>query len=153
MATIDHEPCVCTALRQATRRVSQVYDAALAPVAISVNQYAILVRLDRIGPCAIRVLADRLVMDRSTLGHLLRPLAERGLVSLAVSERDRRRRTLDLTPEGRALVARAQPLWQAAQDRFETAYGSQAARDLRATLASVTQTSLDPTPGAAAPPV
>lgn len=146
------ERCVCTALRQATRHVSQAYDAALAPAGISVNQYAILVRLGRIGPCAIPVLADRLVMDRSTLGHLLRPLAERGLVSLAASDLDRRRRTLDLTPDGRALIARAQPLWQAAQDRFEAAYGPQAARDLRAMLETVTRTPLEPASGAAAPP-
>lgn len=151
MAITDHEPCVCTALRQATRRVSQVYDAALAPAGISVNQFAILVRLGRIGPCAIPALADRLVMDRSTLGHLLRPLAERGFVSLAASERDRRRRTLDLTPDGRALIARAEPLWQAAQDRFEAAYGRHAAHDLRATLAKVTRTPLDLPSGAAAP--
>src|SRR5271154_194165 len=116
----DTEPELCNggALRQAARRVTKLYDEALAPAGLGLNQYAILARLSRVGPGAIQDLAQLLVMDRSTLGHLLRPLETRGLVRLDVSERDRRSRTVALTAAGTALVARTRPLWAAAQRRF-----------------------------------
>jgi DNA-binding MarR family transcriptional regulator len=128
------ELCNCTALRQTARHVSRLYDKALAPVGLGVNQYAILAKLDRAGPKAIQDLAQQLVMDRSTLGHLLRPLEKRGLVTLVVVDTDRRSRSITLTEEGRALVAEARPLWLQAQDRFEAAFGGEAAQDLRAIL-------------------
>jgi hypothetical protein len=53
---VEPEPCNCLALRQATRRVTQLYDEALAPMAprgLGVNQYSILARLKRAGPSTI----------------------------------------------------------------------------------------------------
>ena len=144
MAISRPEKCVCTALRQASGRVSQHYDTALGPVGISVNQYAILRRIDEGGPLTIHALAARLVMDRSTLGHLLRPLQARGLTRLGASSQDRRRREAALTHEGAALLARARPLWQAAQDRFERAYGTQEADLLRAALRLAADVRLEP---------
>src|SRR6266852_4427340 len=109
----DGEPeiCNCAALRQAARRVTKLYDDALLPVGLGANQYSILGRLNYAGPSRIQDLARLLVMDRSTLGHLLRPLEKRGLVSLDVSEQDRRSRTVALTRAGKVLVAEAHPLW------------------------------------------
>ncbi len=79
MLGFEPEVCNCAALRQAARRVTRLYDEALAPTGLGANQYSILVRLSG-GPSTIQELAQRLVMDRSTLGHLLRPLEKRGLV-------------------------------------------------------------------------
>ncbi len=131
-------------MRQASRHLSQLYNAALAPVGISVNQYAMLVRTGRSGPCSIRELAATLVMDRSTLGHLLRPLEARGLVVLAASPADRRRRLLSLTPAGAALLETARPHWAAAQHRFAAAYGHDAAGRLRSMLGDVVALRLEP---------
>ena len=137
MADETAETCNCTALRQTTRHVTRLYDDAMAPAGIGVNQYSILVRLDRFGPLAIQPLADMLVMDRSTLGHLVRPLETRGLVRLALSEKDRRSRVLTLQPVGKALLEEARPLWAKAQARFETAFGTHVASDLRTVLKRV----------------
>jgi hypothetical protein len=86
MPDVEPEICNCAALRQAARRVTRFYDEALAPTGLGVNQFSILARLSRVGPSTIQDLARLLVMDRSTLGHLLRPLEKRGLVKLDVSE-------------------------------------------------------------------
>ncbi|WP_131112994.1 MarR family winged helix-turn-helix transcriptional regulator [Lichenihabitans psoromatis] len=137
MTDAPAELCNCTALRQTARHVTRLYDDALEPVGIGVNQYAVLSRLDKFGPTAIQPLAQALVMDRSTLGHLVRPLEQRRLVSLTVSEQDRRSRLLVLTAEGRALLARARPLWAEAQSRFETTFGAAVASDLRSVLKRV----------------
>lgn len=131
--------CCSTALRKATRRVTQLYDEALAPVGLRSTQYSILMELSRRASEApsLQVLADALVMDRSALGHTLRPLERDGLLALQPGESDRRQRQVVLTRKGQALVARAQPLWQRAQDRFCEAFGEAEAALLRITLLDI----------------
>jgi len=146
MTDTDDAICNCTALRQAARRVSKLYDEALAPVGLGVNQYAILARLERVGPRRIQDLAALLVMDRSTLGHLLRPLESRGLVSLQPAATDRRSRVLHLTGIGRILLEQARPRWAQAQERFETQFGARSAGNLRAELERAAALDWPPTP-------
>jgi DNA-binding MarR family transcriptional regulator len=138
MPDVEVEICNCAALRQAARRVTRIYDDALAPIGLGVNKFSILVRLSLVGPSTIHDLARLLVMDRSTLGHLLRPLEKRGLVKLEVSEQDRRSRMISLTQAGKVAVAKARPRWAAAQRRFESAFGKEAAHELRAVLKEIT---------------
>jgi len=137
MPAVEPEICNCGALRQAARRVTKLYDDALVPVGLGVNQYSTLARLNRVGPSGIQDLARLLVMDRSTLGHLLRPLEKRSLVKLEVSEQDRRSRIVALTQAGKAAVARARPRWAAAQRQFESTFGKEAALELRAVLKEI----------------
>jgi len=137
MSEVEPEICNCSALRQAARRVTRLYDEALAPTGLGVNQYSILARLSHVGPSAIQDLARLLVMDRSTLGHVLRPLEKRGLVRLHASEKDGRSRVIALTPAGRAAIARGRPLWARAQRRFASAFGEKGALDLRMLLKQV----------------
>jgi len=138
----DPESCNCLALRQATRLVTKVYDAALASVDLGANQYSILSRLQRGGPSTLGDLAEELVMDRSTLGHLVRPLEKRGLIRLAVGEHDRRARLLTLTRAGESLVQKARPLWSSAQRKFEGAFGADSAARLRGLLNDVVTSNL-----------
>lgn len=140
MSDIVPEICSCSALRQAARHVTKLYDDALAPVKLGLNQYSILAKLRRVGPKPLQDLAALLVMDRSTLGHLLRPLEKRGLVALDVSEEDRRSRVIALTLAGMALMKKAHPLWAKAERRFERVFGADAARGLRTVLKEVATT-------------
>jgi DNA-binding MarR family transcriptional regulator len=130
--------CNCLALRQATRRATQLYDQALAPLDLRVTQFSLLAQVDRLGPVALNTLADALVMDRATLGHNVRPLLARGLVGLDVGQ-DRRSREVSITPAGRDLLSSAQALWQQAQLTFETEIGAEAAASLRAMLRTVAE--------------
>jgi len=140
MSKTEAEACNCSALRQAARRVTRLYDDALAPTGLGANQYCILARLRSVGPSTIQDLAWLLVMDRSTLGHLLRPLEKRGLVRRHVSGQDARSRVTALTPAGRAVVARGRRLWMRAQERFANAFGEKGALELRARLKRVAMT-------------
>lgn len=137
MADIAPETCSCAALRQASRHVTRLYDNALAPVGLGLNQYSILSRLARLGPKNLQDLADLLVMDRSTLGHLLRPLERRDLLTVGVAEQDRRHRIIALTPQGATLVKQARRLWAKAERRFEQAFGADDAHALRVMLRRV----------------
>ncbi len=143
MSDVEPEICNCAALRQAARRVTKLYDDALAPTGLGVNQFSILARLSLVGPSTIQDLARLLVMDRSTLGHLLRPLEKRGLVQLEVPEQDRRSRIVALTHAGKAAVAKARPRWVAAQRRFESTFGREAALGLRTVLKEVATAEFD----------
>jgi DNA-binding MarR family transcriptional regulator len=125
-------PCNFMALRQATRRVTQLYDQAFAPLSLRATQYSLLSQIEKLGPIAINPLAEAMVMDRATLGHNLRPLEERGLVRLAVGQ-DRRSRDVSITRAGRDLLVEARKLWRKAQDSFENTIGRAQAATLRAT--------------------
>jgi DNA-binding MarR family transcriptional regulator len=132
--------CNCLAMRQAARQITQMYDVELAPAGLRTTQYSVLSTLDRLGPSSVQDLADALVLDRSTLGHNLRPLERDGLVRLATERGDRRTRRLELTASGKAKLDEARPLWRAAQARFDATYGKEDAKNLRTALRRVVDT-------------
>src|ERR1700688_2404713 len=97
-APLHRNACTCGSLRKASRRISQFYDTALAPVGIKSTQYSILSEVDRgslEGPVTMCELATAMVMDRSTLGHNLKPLERDDLVVLKLSAGDRRKRHVE----------------------------------------------------------
>lgn len=134
--------CNCHSLRQATRRVTQLYDRVLAPLDLRATQFSLLAEIDRLGPIAINPLADAMIMDRATLGHNLRPLEARGYIRAEVDKDDRRSRRISLTPVGRNVLARANKLWRRAQDRFEATIGAQESAALRRMLRRVADADL-----------
>ncbi len=129
--------CNCLALRQAARHVTQIYDQFLAPSGLRATQYSILARLQRKGPMTINALAAELVMDRTTLGRNILPLERDGLIAIGPGKSDRRSKELQLTGEGIARFCTAFKAWQDAQERFEAAYGTKRAKELRALLQQV----------------
>src|ERR1700739_317965 len=89
--------CNCTALRKASRRISQLYDAALAPSGLKTTQRAILAQIRRSEPTTVGNLAEALVMDAGALAHTLKPLERDGLVSIDVAREARRTRGVWVT--------------------------------------------------------
>lgn len=130
------ETCNCLALRQASRHVTQLYDQAMARLGLRVTQFSILAKLHQAGPTTIHELARLMVMDRSTLGHNLRPLQKQDLVALAVAT-DRRRRAIALTAAGSERLAQGWRAWRDTQRRFEASLGAERARALRELMADV----------------
>lgn len=123
----------------ASRRLTQLYDDALAPSGLKSTQFAILSELVRraASPPTMRELADVLAVDRSALGHNLRPLERDGLIALETSEADRRRRHVVITVEGKTRYRAAISHWQRGQDRFATVFGASRAAALRSTLLAI----------------
>jgi DNA-binding MarR family transcriptional regulator len=133
----DPGGCNGAALRKATRRVSQLYDAVLAPCGLRASQRSMLINIDRAVNPTMTELAHALVLDRSALAHNLKPLERDGFVVLVRDERDGRSRRVELTPSGKRKLAESNRLWQLAQNRFESAYGPERAASLRASLADI----------------
>jgi DNA-binding MarR family transcriptional regulator len=126
--------CHCTGLRKASRRISQLYDAALAPCGLKTTQRAILAQIGRSEPATVGALAEALVMDPGGLAHTLKPLDRDGLVAIGVDPDDRRNRLIRLTPAGRAKLAESDALWEAAHRGFEAAFGPVKSASLREAL-------------------
>lgn len=135
--------CNCTAVRQAARHMTRFYDACLAEVGLRGSQYIILLYLSREGPTPINGLAEAMVMDRTTVGHAIKPLERDGLLSIDVDPADRRSRLVGLTEAGTRKVEEAFAAWNKAQQAFEAKFGESAAATLRKTMAQVVATELD----------
>lgn len=106
--------CTCFRVRRLARRVTKIYEEALAPTGLSVTQYTILSMLRHVGPMSMSELSHRLGMDRTTLTRTLRPLESMGHLS-NTPEADRRQRRIALTEEGKMALRTASPAWKRAQ--------------------------------------
>jgi DNA-binding MarR family transcriptional regulator len=126
--------CNCTALRMASRRISQLYDTALAPSGLKTTQRAILAQIGRSEPTTVGALAEALVMDSGALAHTLKPLERDRLVTIEIDRDDRRNRLITLTAMGRAKLAATDALWAKAQRGFEIAFGRAESETLREAL-------------------
>ena len=82
---------------------------------------------------SINALAADMVMDRTTLGRNVLPLERDGLISIA------RSKEVHLTKLGEKRFAAACQGWIKAQSRFESAFGSKRASELRALLRAVVE--------------
>lgn len=110
-----HDSCLCLHVQRAARAVARRYDDALRPLGLGNGQFSLLMSLNRARPPSMGEVARVLAMDRTTLTANLKPLLRRDLVQVVRDETDRRSRLLQLTEQGRALLARAMPFWRRAQ--------------------------------------
>lgn len=128
----DH--CLCLHVQRAARALARHFDEALRPVGLNNGQFSLMMSLNRPEPAQMKQVADLLAMDRTTLTAKLKPLVRRGLVIVGVDPRDKRGRLLSLTDEGRAVLAKALPLWRESHAEIETLVGNAGADALRAGL-------------------
>ena len=106
------DTCLCLHLQRAARALARRFDDALRPLGLTSGQYSMMMSLNRPAPPSIGSVASLLSMDRTTLTAALKPLQRRDLVAVTVDADDKRSRRLKLTPSGRALLARAVPVWR-----------------------------------------
>lgn len=133
--------CTCLAARRIARALTQAYDNALAPAALTVNQFGLLAKLygaSQGGRTGVRIgaLAERLGMHPTTLNRDLKPLHAQGLVVDAIDASDGRARAVVITATGRARLRKAIPHWRRAQARLAGALGAELARSLGDVLGS-----------------
>lgn len=131
--------CNATALRKASRRVTQLYDDVLLPLNLRSTQFAILAELSarESVTSGVQELANALVTERTSLLRALRPLERDCLVSVKADINDRRRRLISLTEKGRKTLRDAEQLWAGAQDRFGAILGRDEVRKMREALLKI----------------
>ncbi|SDO24816.1 DNA-binding transcriptional regulator, MarR family [Paenibacillus sp. yr247] len=135
--------CNCAQLRRAARNITRFYDACLSESGLRVTQYSILGHLKHRGPKTMMEIAEMMTMDRATIGHNLRPLERDGLITIQVSEADRRARIVSITDEGLKRVKQGRAGWDRAQAEFERQFGAQNAASMRQMMDEVASISFE----------
>lgn len=129
--------CTHTALRQASRHLTQVYDEALAPSGLTSAQALVVSRIAELdgapggkGP-SLQALAKRLSLQISALTHALKPLVRDGLVELRPDGEDGRTKRAVLTEQGHRQQQQMVALWVAVNARLDKVLGDGVAGELR----------------------
>lgn len=128
------DACLCLHVQRAARALARCFDNAMRPVGLTHGQFSLLMSLNRPEAPTIGAVASLLAMDRTTLTAALKPLRRRRLVKITKSRDDHRARLLELTPQGRKVLARAVPLWTSTHAAVETRLGPGAPDRLRKNL-------------------
>ena len=132
------DACLCLHLQRAARALARRFDEVFRPLGLTSGQYSLMMSLNRPEPPSIGSVASLLAMDRTTLTAALKPLQRRGLVTVMVDADDRRSRRLKLTGAGRALLARAVPVWRRTHGEIERVLPRAGADRLRRDLLALT---------------
>ena len=135
--------CTHTAVRQASRQLTQVYDLAIAPSGLTSAQAMLVSRLDELGGApggkgpSLQALAKRLSIQISALTHALRPLVRDGVVELHADAKDGRIKRAVLTEQGMKQTRQMYDLWVAVNQRMDSVLGAGAGSELRALATKV----------------
>jgi DNA-binding MarR family transcriptional regulator len=132
------DACLCLHLQRAARALARRFDEAFRPLGLTSGQYSLMMSLNRPEPPSIGSVASLLAMDRTTLTAALKPLQRRRLVTVMIDADDRRSRRLKLTGAGRALLARAVPVWRRTHAEMERVLPRAGADRLRRDLLALT---------------
>jgi DNA-binding MarR family transcriptional regulator len=130
------DPCICIAVRKASRKLTARYDAALEAVGINLAQFSLLRNIARHQPVSLTGLAEIVELDRSTLGRNVRVLKRMGLAAILPGD-DLREATLSLTEAGRQTLGQAVPIWEGTQDEIHRRLGVAGTVQLEALLGSL----------------
>jgi DNA-binding MarR family transcriptional regulator len=114
--------------QRATRELTRIYDQALIPVELNINQFGLLVylywaKLEGRPSQSIGALAELTGLSPSTLPRELKSLGARGWITSVADAADRRKRLVSITPRGCSRLRRAIPFWRRAQTRIRDALG------------------------------
>jgi DNA-binding MarR family transcriptional regulator len=126
--------CTCQRLRKTARRLTQIYDEALASSGLTVTQFGILGNLAGRGDLSIGQLAEHMGMDPTSLNRTLKPLQRERLIAERNDSNDKRVRLISLTKGGLSSLSNAIKLWKSAQDHVASSLGSSAVAALNKQL-------------------
>jgi DNA-binding MarR family transcriptional regulator len=115
-------PCYCATVRQAARAITVLYEDMLAGTGLPATQFTALQLLDSSPNLTTTELAQALGVDQTTATRALALIKKAGLASDTVGD-DRRQRHWALSAQGKALVRKLKPRWEAAQSAFEKRLG------------------------------
>ena len=119
---LSQDSCACTAVRRASRAITQLYDLVLSPSGLRATQFIILLAIGQEGEIAQCRLAEDYAVSIETLSRRLGSLRRKGLVHLRDGSLHHQH-VYSLTERGRAELDRAIPHWNRAQVRLKATLG------------------------------
>ena len=125
--------CYCITLRRAAQAISDLYDAHMAAIGITVNQYSLLSKLGHYPNCSVSELAEYARLERTTVVRALKPLTAKGWIK-DLSDEGERKRYLCLTAEGEEIVKKGKVIWHQEQEEIERRLGKNGVEQLQELL-------------------
>ena len=131
--------CSCLRARCAARQLTRLYDAALQPTGLTVNQLGLLAKLlgarkRGLNGLPVGSLAELVGMHFSTLNRDLKPLIQHTLFGDRSNPNDRRVREVFITEKRQARLGEAIPAWRRAQLHVREMLGHEVMLSLNALL-------------------
>ena len=117
------QQCLARKIRQASRGLSALYDAALRGHGLKVSQMNVLVAVGALGAPGPAALVKALDLEKSTVSRNVERLVASGWLE-AVNEDEGRKVCYRLTRTGRGVLERALPDWEDAQAEARRRLGS-----------------------------
>ncbi|MGC4002803.1 MAG: MarR family winged helix-turn-helix transcriptional regulator [Pirellulales bacterium] len=108
--------CLSLRMRILDRTLTSFFDDAFRPLGITAGQFHILLYAANSGRVLPREMCATLHMDKSTASRNLDRMEVQGWI-VHVKERDARTQPFELTKQGTAILEKAFPLWEAAQEQ------------------------------------
>jgi len=139
-------PCLCAALRQASRAVTRIYDAELRGTGLRATQHSLLRLLGRTGEIRQGELGELASLEGTTLTRNLRPLVKSGWVTIRAGA-DRREKLVAITESGTEKIDQARPAWSRAQEWMRRTLPAGTWDSLFAALPNVTKAASETTSG------
>ena len=131
--------CSCNMMRKSARKITQFYENNLREAGIKPTQFSILAALANTGPIQLTQLADRLVLERTSLTRNLNVLERNTWIDIQPGEEDSRQRVVSLTRNGYKQLDCAIPYWQKAQKAIAKDMGQETITRLRIMLDEMTE--------------
>jgi DNA-binding MarR family transcriptional regulator len=116
------DECLAMRVRRLGRTVTRIFDDALRPHGLRAAQLNVLVAIAVAGPLRPFELGRALDLEKSTVTRNLERMRARGWIE-HVPETSGVGYRAELRPAGRALLARALPAWEAAQEQARRRVG------------------------------
>jgi len=131
--------CSCNMMRKSARKITQFYENNLREAGIKPTQFSILATLANTGPIQLTQLANRLILERTSLTRNLNVLERNTWIDIQPGEEDSRQRVVSLTRNGYKQLDCAIPYWQKAQKAIVKDMGQETIIGLRTTLDEMTE--------------
>lgn len=114
--------CYCINSRRLSNLITNKYDKHLQEINLTVNQYSLLVNINRLEICSVSDLAVYVGLERTTLVRTLKPLFDKKLIE-DISETNQRNRQIKITQKGKEVLEKGKPFWKQAQKEIEDKIG------------------------------
>ena len=122
--------CIAYRVRFLNRVITNIYDRALQPLGIKINQANILTMLSLYDHASSTDIARVLSMEKSTVSRTVDRLRKNGWINIT-GNGDGPSQVISVTPQGRKLMAAAHTQWKKAQKQAAELLGEEGVAAVR----------------------
>ncbi len=128
---INHDPltaeiandCMAVRIRKLNRMITSIYDDCFREYGLTVAQFNLLVSIGSFDAVTPKKIGEILSLEKSSLSRNIEKMRSKGWVTSLPGD-DLRSHKLSLTPAGRALLKKAKPAWDEAQQKSKKMLGN-----------------------------